>query len=155
MRNQKKTEWIFKPVSTLLSVKFQKFILLGGFTWLFACAQMYLYTQVMNIGGAPGYAITLAIIVLLNFILNRYWIFYSVTENQFTQGAKYVIATFIFRFLSWCLFVMFNNYMGILYYISIFLSMLFVLPLKYLAYKIIVFKVSKGSGLNIQQSPRK
>jgi len=141
---QEKPERISKSVPTLLSARFLKFVILGGFIWLFAFAQMYLYTQVMNIGYAPGYAITLAIIVLVNFILNRYWVFCSVTENHFTQGAKYILAVLVFRFFDWCLFILFNNYFGIAYYISIFLSMLFVLPFKYLAYKIIVFETDKG-----------
>ena len=138
-KGQRNPERKFGLVSTPFSTKFLKFVLLGGFTWFFAFSQMYLYTQVLSMSYGLAYAVTQICIIFLNFILARHWIFYSIEENPFTQGAKFVVAVFIFRFFDWCLFILFNNYIGIRYYISIFLAMSLVFPFKYLTYKIGVF----------------
>jgi len=138
-KEQRNPERKFGLISTPFSIKFLKFVLLGGFTWFFAFSQMYLYTQVLSISYGLGYAVTQICIIFLNFILARHWIFYSIEENPFTQGAKFVVAVFIFRFFDWCLFILFNNYIGIRYYLSIFLAMSLVFPFKYLTYKIGVF----------------
>jgi len=129
----------FGFVSTPFSTKFLRFVFLGGFTWSFAFSQMYLYTQILSMAYGRAYAITQVCIIFLNFILARHWIFYSIEENPFTQGAKFVVAVFMFRFFDWCLFILFNNYIGIRYYIAIFLAMSLVFPFKYLTYKIGVF----------------
>jgi len=126
-------------MNVIVSPKFLKFVLLGGATWLFAFLQMYLYTQILSVSYAPAYAITQVCIILVNFTLARHWIFRSIAENPFTQAGKFVFAVLVFRFADWCLFVVFNNFIGIPYYLSIFLAMLLVFPFKYLTYKVRVF----------------
>lgn len=123
----------------LFSPKFVKFVLLGGVSYVFAFFQMFSYTQLLDISYAPAYAITQVCMYLLNFTLARHWIFHSVAENPYKQGIKFFFAVVIFRFIDWCLFILLTNYIGIKYYLSIFLAMAFVFLFKYFAYKKKVF----------------
>lgn len=122
-----------------LSIKFLKFLILGAFTWLFAFAQMYLYTQVLPIPYGPAYAITQLFIVSVNFSLARRWIFRSIAESAYTQGGKFIVAVILFRCADWCLFMLLNGVAGLKYYAAIFLAMSIVFPLKYIVFKIRVF----------------
>lgn len=116
-----------------------KYILLGGVSYLFALAQMYFYTQWIGLSYAIAYAITQVCILVAAFVLSRHWIFNAASANLLNQGVKYLSIHCVFRFFDWCLFILLNNYIGIKYSISIFLAMGLVLPVKYFAYKLVVF----------------
>jgi len=88
-KEQRNPERKFGLISTPFSIKFLKFVLLGGFTWFFAFSQMYLYTQVLSISYGLGYAVTQICIIFLNFILARHWIFYSIEENKLRKKRSY------------------------------------------------------------------
>jgi len=140
MHEQKSRDLQSIITSTFFSIKFIKFMFAGGLSYLCAFSQMYVYTQVFNIQNALAYAVTQALLIIMNFFIARQWIFFSLEENAFKQGMKYIAALFAFRFTDWCLFLFFNNYFGIRYYFSIILAMAIVFPLKFLVYKTRIFK---------------
>ena len=123
----------------LFSAKSIRFVFLGVSGYILAFCQMYVYTQLLNVAYSPAYAITQMCILLLSFGLCRYWIFNSIAQRCFGQWIKYFFTYVIFRFVDWCLFVILNNYIGIKYYVSIFLAMGLVFPFKYFTYKLRVF----------------
>lgn len=122
-----------------LSRKFLKFILVGGCTWVFATAQMYLYTQVLSIHYALAYALTQLIIVSANFTIVRRWVFQPVGDSVLAQGGKFVAAVILFRVTDWTLFMVLHGILGIRYYIAIFLALSLVFPVKYSVFKLKVF----------------
>ena len=100
---------------------------------------MYLYTQILSVSYAMGYALTQVCIIIINFTLARHWIFEALAGNPFLQAGKFVTAVLGFRFIDWCLFVLLNGFFGVRYYIAIFLAMSLVFPFKYFTYKVGVF----------------
>ena len=124
---------------TFFSINFLKFIFLGIFAYVFVSLQMYVYIQVLKISHPLGYAIAQVCLITFSFMFARHWIFNSTGEDMKIQALKFVLAVFSFRFLDWCLFLLFSVFFGIHYILSILLSMGIVYPFKYLAFKIKIF----------------
>ena len=126
--------------------KFFRYTLLGGITYLFAIFQVYLYTNFLGISSAVAFAITQVVLLFIGFFYARHWIFEASTEEPKIQAAKFLATHFVFRFLGWCMFVLFFNYMGIRYQLSIFISMGVVFPIKFFVYKFLVFNVTESAS---------
>jgi putative flippase GtrA len=124
----------------IVSGKFMKYVIVGGFSYFAAFAQMYLYTLILEISDGPAYALSLVIIMCLNFFLARHWIFDAGGENAVAQGGRFVVVAIFCRAADWCLFMVFSQAIGLPYYVAIFLAMLLIFPLKYFTYKIGVFR---------------
>ena len=115
----------------------------GVISYLCAVAQMSLYTKVLGLAYAAGYAITQVAILGFMFLLARYWIFDVAHQPSLRQGAKYIAAVVFFRFVDWCCFVALTHAVALPYYATVFLSMAIVFPFKYLTYCLGVFHAAR------------
>lgn len=122
-----------------LSYKFLRFIIVGVGTYLFALCQMFIYTQLIFLDYGVAYAITQFIIYIVSFMLARHWIYQSRVGAINKQAIKFLSLGLIFRFTDWCLFMLFHSIFGIVYYVSILLSVSIIIPMKYRFYGKLVF----------------
>lgn len=126
--------------------KFAGFVFWGAFSYLLAFSFMYLLTQVIGVGNKVGYAITQIFILPINFLLNRYLVFASTSENMMRQGAKYLVVNVTMRCVDWLVFAFFETVLGWPYYAAIVCGMASAYPLKFLAYRVGVFGASTADG---------
>ncbi len=117
-----------------------KYALIGAGSYLFALCLMFLLIQVLLLPPAFSYAVTQIIILLVSFVSARRWVFNPGRSGLVSQGVKYILAYLVFRFADWCVFVLLNSLLGVHYYFAILLAMGSIFPIKYLAYKILVFQ---------------
>ena len=127
--------------------KFLGFAFWGVCSYLFALLMMYLLTQVAGMGNKLAYAITQAIVVPINFLLNRYVVFVSTSENMTRQGAKYLVVNISMRVVDWLVFAFFDTVLGWPYYAAILCGRCAAYPMKFVAYRLGVFRDARdGRG---------
>jgi putative flippase GtrA len=125
----------------LVSWKLAKFLAVGAFSYFFAVAQMTVYTRGLGLTNKPAYAVTLVVLILVNFLINRYWIFVSTEESAVAQGLKYVTTVVAGRAADWCFFALIDTLLPMVPTpMAVFLAMALVLPAKFLAFKVLVFR---------------
>ncbi len=119
--------------------KFAKFAMLGVVTYLLLLGQTRLYLGVLELPRPVAYGIAQVVVFVVNFVLNRHWIFDSAPEHAARQGAKYLLANATFRFTDWSLFNVIEWLTGWPVHVAIFLALAIVFPLKFFTYKVGVF----------------
>ncbi len=119
--------------------KLAKFAFLGGVTYLLLLGQTRLYLDLLQLPRPLAYGIAQVVVFVLNFVLNRHWIFDSAPEHAARQGAKYLLANGAFRLADWSLFNAIEWLTGWPVHVAIFLALAVVFPLKFFTYKVGVF----------------
>lgn len=118
-----------------------KFVVVGGFSYAFALAQMAFYIEVLGAPPKIAYAVTLVVLLAVNFLLNRYWVFLATEEHAARQGVKYVATVAAGRGVDWAVFALLDTLApAVPYGVAVFIAMSVVLPLKFLAFKLVVFR---------------
>ncbi len=119
--------------------KFLKFALLGGVTYLLLLGQTRLYLGGLGLPRPVAYGMAQVVVFVVNFVLNRHWIFDSAPEHAARQGTKYLLANGTFRLTDWSLFNAIEWLTGWPVHVAIFLALAIVFPLKFFTYKVGVF----------------
>jgi len=121
------------------TARFLRFVFFGAVSYLCTLGLASIFIHLMGIANAKSYALTQVVMFPVNFFLNRHFVFQSRQESHLWQGFKFLSAYFLFRFVDWLVFVMFNGPFGLPYYQAIILGMSSVYPLKFLTYRSAVF----------------
>ncbi len=125
---------------------FLRFLAGGVVTYGTTLAVLALWLRLAAIPSLVAYAFTHVTVLVVGFLLNRYWIFRASAGSTASQGLRFAFANLGFRFVDWCV------YSGIALLLSppVFLTVMaanaIVLPLKYSFYRHRVFGRAHGRG---------
>ena len=119
--------------------KLVRFVFWGACSYLLAFSVMYVLTRVLGMANKPGYAVTQAVILPVNFLLNRYLVFSSTSQGMFRQSARYLAVNVTMRFVDWLVFAFAEGILGLPDYVAIGCGLCCAYPLKFAAYRIGVF----------------
>lgn len=118
----------------LFTFKFLKFIIQSALSYGLAFLQMYIYTELIKLDLDISYALTQVFLFIFNFLVARLIVFKATEGKSYKQGIKFLIASPSFRVLDWLLFMFLATILGINQYISIFISMSVIFPIKFIVW---------------------
>ena len=145
---------LFPEIEILTLLQFMKYVILGGALYLFSVFFMWVTIEYLHISPLLSLCLLQIIIFFLSFVLSKKVIFKKASDQKkqldqtinnkknetIEQGKLYFILFVFFRFLDWFINIIFIEYVGIPYYISLISTIFIILPFKFFLYKKKVFK---------------
>jgi len=136
--------WILNIVGSILrshtkSYQFLRFAAGGIVVYVLSVSTMLLMTTFGNRSYLLNYAITQLLVFPISLLLNRNMVFLSCENNIVNQSFLYIIALLCFRVIDWSMFTVLVSCFSVVYPIAIFMSVLALYPIKFIAYRCAVF----------------
>jgi putative flippase GtrA len=118
---------------------FLRFAAGGVVTYATTLLVMGFWLAVVGIPELVAYALTHVSVLIVGFLINRYWIFRTTAGNPAAQGVRFVLANSAFRLVDWCVYSGIALLIDPPVFLTVLSANLLVLPLKFLFYKHQVF----------------
>ena len=124
-----------------VSVAFLRFILGAGYSYGFLVVMTYVLRDVFQIAEPVGYAIVQAVLLSVNFLLARRWVFADSQGLLSKQIVGFLAINVTFRVVDWGIFnLLLLFWTGAQVWSAVLIAMCFVFPLKFLCYRYFVFR---------------
>jgi len=101
--------------------------------------------RLLPIGPEAAFALTLAVMLGLNFLACRMWIFQHDGKSVMMQFAQFVASIFGFRLVEYCGFIVLHNLLGLRYLWAIAAVLSASSVCKFLFFRGVVFAAAKPS----------
>ena len=121
----------------LASNNFSKYLSVGALSYLIVTTITVTLHEIFGITKSSSFAFGLIVVFIINFIILRVFVFKSEGPAGFAV-IKFFLASIFFRGFEYALFIVIFN-LGVYYIISLTISMVVSVVLKYFVYKNIVY----------------
>ncbi|MFW6231239.1 MAG: GtrA family protein [Nanoarchaeota archaeon] len=125
-------------IKKLMKSQFFRFLVLGGWSYIFKVALTAFFLDLLGISPEIGYAIVVVLVVVVNYFLN----FYVIFENKGGHRKKfvgYVVANGLLNALDYVLVNVLIS-LGMHYALAIFIAGVIGMLIKFLVFRQIVFR---------------
>jgi putative flippase GtrA len=131
--------FLLRIIKKILSHKFIKFVMVGVITFLLTLGITYFFTEILNIFYLLSYFMVLSLVTLWNFFMNTFFIF-KTKKNHKKRIIHYSISVIIFLLLNTFTVKFLTEYIRFYYIVSIIISTIFFILLKFIVYNHLIFK---------------
>ena len=118
---------------------FLRFLAGGVVTYATTLLVMGFWLALVGIPELIAYALTHTSVLIVGFLINRYWIFRATAGNPTAQGIRFVLANSAFRVVDWCVYSGIAVLLDPPVFLTVLSANLLVLPLKFVFYRQQVF----------------
>lgn len=127
----------------LLRSSFARFLAGGIVTYATTLAVLALWMRGVGLNSFAAYACTHVTVLAVGFALNRLWVFRARADSKAAQGARFVAANLLFRFVDWCVYSAIALLLAPPAFLNVMAANALVLPAKYLWYRHQVFPADR------------
>jgi putative flippase GtrA len=118
---------------------FLRFLAGGVVTYATTLVVMGVWLGLVGIPELIAYALTHVTVLIVGFLINRYWIFRATEGNATAQGIRFVLANSAFRVVDWCVYSGIALLLDPPVFLTVLSANVLVLPLKFVFYRRRVF----------------
>lgn len=115
--------------------QFVKYIFNGLFAYLLLNIFTYFFVKILILTPPVSYFLSQLIVFFINFFVAVKFIFSNSNQRKILLFLKFIGITIIFRFLEWISFVIIIELLHLPIFLSIFFSIVIILPLKFITTK--------------------